>query len=137
MSPSKQRADIMAIRDAALEDLMRTSDADLVNEASADGEDLEAQAEALRVGMGNAAAAALREHAASAKQRLQPKAAVRPSIVQPTVDAIKRLIEQAFQHDPSLGLAFRSGKRQSDADWRSLYDDLIALGKIDPNSNAD
>lgn len=137
MSPQKRRAEIVALRDAALEDLMTTSDEELLKEAVADGDDVEAQADALRNSMREAAAAAARKHAAVAKTRLQAKPAMRVSVVRPSIDAIKRLVERAFQQDGSLGLAFRSGKRQSDEDWRTLYDDLIALGKIDPTSDAD
>jgi len=136
MSPSKHRAEILALRDAALEDLMATSDEELLREATADGDDVEAQADALRTTMRNAAAATLREHAA-AKARQQTKPAARPGIAQLSIEVIKRLVEQAFQQDQSLGLAFRSGKRQSDEDWRSLYADLVALRKIDPDANAD
>jgi len=137
MSSSKQRAELMALRDAALEDLMATSDADLLSEAAEDGEDVEALSRAFKIGMRNAAAEALREQAVSSKQRLEHKAAPRPGVLRPGIDAIKRIVEQAFQRDQSLGLAFRSGKRQSDDDWRTLYDDLIALGKIDPNADVD
>lgn len=137
MSPQKQRAEIVALRDAALEDLMATSDEDLLKEAAADGDDVEAQADALRSSMREAAAAAARKHAAFAKVRLQAKPMAKVNVVRPSIDAIKRLVERAFQQDVSLGLAFRSGKRQSDEDWRTLYDDLIALGKIDPAADAD
>jgi hypothetical protein len=34
-------------------------------------------------------------------------------------------------------LAFRQGVRQSEADWRSLYEDLIALGVIEHDDCAD
>ena len=137
MSPSKQHADMKALREAALEDLMDTSGADLLKEAIADGEDVDALDRDIKIGMRNAAAEALREQAAQSKQRFERKAAPKAGLLRPTIDAIKRMVDQAFQRDQSLGLAFRSGKRQSDEDWRTLYDDLIALGKIDPNADVD
>lgn len=50
---------------------------------------------------------------------------------------MKALVQQAFQADSALGLAFRDGKRQSDGDWETLYDDLVSLGKIAPEQDAD
>ncbi len=137
MSPSKHRAEILALRDAALEDLMATSDEELLREAAVDGVDVKALADKMGADMHNAAAEALREHAALAKQRAQSKASSRTNSRRPAIDAIKRIVGQAFQRDPRLGLAFRSGTRQSDEDWGTVYDDLIELGEIDPDSNVD
>ena len=137
MSPSKQRAEILALRDAALEDLMNTPDDELLSEAAADGEDAETLSHAIKVGMRNAAAQALRAQAAGSKRLLQTKAAPRAGIVRPSIEAIKRIVEQAFQRDKTLGLAFRSGKSQSDDDWGTVYDDLVALGAIKPDSDVD
>ncbi|WP_202620239.1 hypothetical protein, partial [Escherichia coli] len=84
MSPQKQRAEIVALRDAALEDLMATSDEELLKEAAADGDDAQAQADALRSSMREAAAAAARKHTALAKARLQAKPSARINIVRPS-----------------------------------------------------
>lgn len=137
MSPSKQRAEILALRDAALEDLMATPGDELLREAAADGEDAESLSHEFKIGMRNAAAEALREQAAGSKRLLQAKAARRPGILRPSIEAIKRIVEQAFQRDKNLGLAFRSGKSQSDDDWGTLYDDLVALGAIEPDRDVD
>lgn len=137
MSPSKQHADIKALREAALEDLMETTGADLIKESLADGEDVDSLSRDIKIGMRNAAAEALREQAAQSKQHFARKATQKVGLLRPGIDAIKRMVDQAFQRDESLGLAFRSGKRQSDEDWRTLYDDLIVLGKIDPNTDVD
>jgi hypothetical protein len=67
MSPSTQHADLKALREAALEDLMDTSGADLLKEAIADGEDVDALTREIKIGMRNAAAEALREQAAQSK----------------------------------------------------------------------
>lgn len=52
------------------------------------------------------------------------------SFTRPAIYRIKTLVQELFANDRSLGLAFREGKRQSDADWQSLYDDLVAMGAI-------
>lgn len=88
--------------------------------------------------MRDAAAAALRQRLGQAKARMTVRPVQRPGQpARPPLERLKQLIHEAFASDRSLGLAFRDGKRQSDADWESLYDDLVALGKIDPVSRED
>jgi hypothetical protein len=45
------------------------------------------------------------------------------------------LVQRAFEAQPDLAMAFRDGKRQSDADWHTLYEDLIELGAIEPDGD--
>jgi hypothetical protein len=131
MSTTKIISDIAAIRSAALESLLATTDAELRQEAREDGENLDAMAIQMKTSMRNAAASALRERMAKSKSQSRLKLSTRPpSIARPAIDRIKELVQDLFARDQSLGLAFRSGKRQSDADWQSLYDDLVAIGAI-------
>jgi hypothetical protein len=131
MSTTKIISDIAAIRAAALESLLATTDAELRQEAREDGENLDAMAIQMKTSMRNAAASALRERMAKSKSQSRLKLSTRPpSIARPAIDRIKELVQDLFARDQSLGLAFRSGKRQSDADWQSLYDDLVAIGAI-------
>jgi hypothetical protein len=138
MTEPNHRAELAALRVVALEDILSTSDAELRKEAVDDGEDVSAIATDLKVAMREAAAAALRQRLSQAKARMTARTAAdlgRP--VRPPMERLKQLIQEAFASDRSLGLAFREGKRQSDADWESLYDDLVALGKIQPASHED
>ena len=48
---------------------------------------------------------------------------------------MKELIQGAFEQDKNLGLAFREGKKQTEADWATLYDDLVAIGAIQPKQD--
>jgi hypothetical protein len=131
MSTTKIISNIAAIRAAALESLLATTDAELRQEAREDGENLDAMAIQMKTSMRNAAASALRERMAKSKSQSRLKLSTRPpSIARPAIDRIKELVQDLFARDQSLGLAFRSGKRQSDADWQSLYDDLVAIGAI-------
>lgn len=131
MSTTKIISDIAAIRAAALESLLETTDAELLQEAREDGENLDAMAIQMKTSMRNAAASALRERMAKSKSQSRLKLSTRPpSTARPAIDRIKELVQDLFARDQSLGLAFRSGKRQSDADWQSLYDDLVAIGAI-------
>ncbi len=138
MTVPNHRAELAALRVVALEDILNTSDADLRKEAVEDGEDVAAIAVDLKSGMRDAAAAALRQRLSQAKARVTAAPMLqlgRPA--RPPMERLKQLIQEAFASDHSLGLAFRDGKKQSDADWESLYDDLVALGKIKPASNED
>lgn len=48
----------------------------------------------------------------------------------PPIDMIKRRVQALFATAEDLSLAFRKGERQSDADWESLWDDLLEMGLI-------
>lgn len=138
MTVPNHRAELSALRVVLLEDVLNTSDAELRKEAIEDGEDVAAIAADLKSAMRDAAAAALRQRLSQAKARMTAGPASqlgRP--LRPPMERLKQLIQEAFASDRSLGLAFRDGKRQSDADWESLYDDLVALGKIRPASHED
>jgi len=139
MTEPNDRAELAALRAAALEDLMATTDADLRREAVEDGEDVASIAEDVKATMREAAAAALRQRMTTARQRMEISraAGARPAVsIRPAIERLKQLVREAFARDPSLGLAFRDGKHQSDADWESLYDDLIILEKIEPDDHA-
>jgi hypothetical protein len=138
MTAPNYRAELAALRVVALEDILNTSDAELRKEAIEDGEDVAAIATDLKSAMRDAAAAALRQRLSQAKARMTAGPVQPPGrSARPPMERLKQLIQEAFASDRSLGLAFRDGKRQSDADWESLYDDLVALGKIKPESHED
>lgn len=136
MSKTKIISDIAAIRAAALDDLLATTDAELRQEVCEEGENLDAMAILMKSSMREAAASALRERMAKSRRLSRQKLFARPpSFTRPAIDRIKELVQDLFAKDQSLGLAFRDGKRQSDADWQSLYDDLVAIGAIKASDN--
>ena len=136
MNTQKTLAEMAALRDAALEDLMATSDVQLQQEAIEDGEDLDKLAMQVKATMREAAATAQRQRLARAKERMYPSIGARTiSSIRLPVEALKQIIQKLFQTDPSLGLAFRDGKKQTDADWQSLYDDLVSMGAIKPEDH--
>jgi hypothetical protein len=57
--------------------------------------------------------------------------------IRPSIQKIKEIVQRAFEVEPNLATAYRKGTKQSDNDWISTYDDLVLLGKIDPNEHAD
>ena len=137
MKRSKARSELTALRDAALEELMATSDAQLRQEALEDGDDIDAIAKEVASSLQEGAAATLRARLAQAKKHHQPKIGerIRTSVL-PTMDRIKQVVHQAFQADLALGLAYRDGKNQTDADWQTLYEDLVEIGAIVPDEDA-
>ncbi len=128
--------EMATLRDAALEDLMATSDAQLRQEAMEDGEDIDAIATCIKATLRETAASTLRRRLSQAKAISNSKLMVQkaPSAL-PSLEHIKQIVQNLFQTDPSLGLAFRSGKKQTDADWLSLYDDLVVMGAIRPEDH--
>ena len=48
---------------------------------------------------------------------------------------IKAVVSDLMQRDPRVGFAFRDGKKQTEADWQTIYDDLLAMGLIEPEDD--
>lgn len=134
MKLPKSHHEVMGLRQLAVEDLMAQSDAQLRQEAAEDGEDVDALAIVLRGSLREATAHVLRQRLTDAKQRMVGATAryAEPAGY-PALETLKRRIQSAFESQPELGLAFREGKKQSESDWQSLYDDLIELGAIAPD----
>lgn len=121
-----------AIRRLALKDLDATSDEELRAEIVADGADPEAVARSVAIELDAAISAAMRDRAAAAKTRIVASSMAKR---RPALARIRELIDNAFRVDSGLATAFREGTHQSDADLQSLYDDLVALGKIEPEGD--
>lgn len=135
MNASKTVKELAALRDAALEDLMSLSDEQILQEVAEEGLDADALALEVKSQLRNSAAAASRARLSEAKERMRQSAEVKIPRNRPPLEQIKRMIQDAFQNNAKLGLAFRDGKRQTDSDWQSLYDDLIKVGAIKPDNN--
>ena len=128
MTSAKRRA-IEAMQALAGRDLEETGDGQIRREFIEDG--LDPDREALRVAekLDTVVAQFMRDRASTAKALRAATAhpAPRP---RPTMARMKELIRAAFEREPQLAAAFREGKRQTDQDIRSLYDDLVSMGKI-------
>lgn len=137
MMTSKTYTELMALRNAAIEDLLAMSDEDIRKEAMENGENLEEVAKQVKSSMQEAAARVMRERMmqvkSSASVKVQSSGADKTALSRPQVGKIKQIIQSLFDSNPSLGLAYRDGKHQTDADWESLYDDLVAMGAIKDN----
>jgi len=118
-----------SIRALALRDLEATSDEEIRAEIVEQGGDPDAAAQLVRARIDAVMAEAMRAQTVAAKKLMGTTAATTHK-ARPTIDRIKQLIQEAFRSDAGLAMAFREGTKQSDADLQSLYDDLVAMGKI-------
>lgn len=135
MTRSKAQQELTRLRDAAVEDVLAMSDEELAEEERAAGRDPGQTARALRTSMREAAAAAVRRTrpAGTTSILTAPLKAGR----RPPLEALQAAVRAVFQANPSHALAFRDGKRQSEDDWKSLYDDLVEMGAIQPLADED
>ena len=131
MTQSKARKEIAALREAAIEDLAKTTDSELRMETLECGEDVGRIAAHVRTVMRNAAASVNRQRLVVAREQMEARSHRRPNpLLRPAIDRIKEIVQAAFAADPALGVAYREGKVTSTEDWYSLYDDLIKIGAI-------
>lgn len=135
MNQPKASAKLALLQDAALDALLQMSDGELIREAVEDGEDPKALAASLRESVAQKLTAMRRQRLLDAQRKLR-SAGVKPAVVsRPPMERIKELVLSAFQADPTLRLAYRDGKKLSETDWQSLYDDLVAVGSIKPGDS--
>lgn len=129
---------LSALQESALEELFALSDEGLLLEVSEDGTDPKVQADALRVNVMETLAKVRRERLDQARSRLRGvQAGKKPAArSRPSIERMKQLIQDLFARDTSLGLAYREGKQQSEADWQSLWDDLVDVGAIVEDDDA-
>ena len=136
MKQPNRSEEMTSLRAMALSDLQATSDSELLKELIAEGEDLSAIAARVRAKLDEAASAVLRQQAARTRSvTLRISIPVPTSLIRPAIDRLKSLVQEALQGRTDLAVAFRDGKKQSDSDWESLYDDLVALGVIKDDSS--
>ena len=136
MSNKSQFSELATLKAEMIADIEALSDADLLREAQDSGEDAEKLANEVRAGAREAVATVLRAGLAQAKAAsVTPRDA--PSGIRPALEQLKTIVKDALKQQPDAALAFRDGKMLSDNDWQTLYDDLVLLGAIKPDADAD
>lgn len=128
------RAMLDAIQALAARDLDEASDEQIRAEFVEDKRDPSEVARNVANSLDMVVARFMREHAAAAKSK--PIANTRPALRLPSVERMRELIQNAFSREPELAAAFRDGKKQSENDIGSLYEDLVELGKIEPEDGS-
>lgn len=131
-APKSLRAKIGRIAKAFEADVDALTDEQIMAEAREDGVDTAKLARDFRSSAMTLIAEAKRQKLAQARQRLadsqknrQDRSALRPSL-----EVIKKRIQDVLAINPSLAVAFRDGRSISDGDWLSLWDDFIETGAI-------
>lgn len=138
MKQSKESKEISFIRARALEDLANTSDEEIRNEYREAGQDLAVMAKQTHETLRDVIATGMRAKIASAKVAAKASAASRSvNRVRPSMERIRQIVADAFQREPRVAMAFRDGKKQTDEDLATVYDDLMRMGIIRPEDYGD
>ncbi len=138
MKQSRESKEIGFIRARALEDLANTSDEEIRNEYREAGQDMAAVARQTHDKLRDVVAASMRARLASAKATVKASAASQPaSRVRPVMERLKAIVAEAFLREPKVAMAFRDGKKQTDEDLATVYDDLVRMGVIKPEDHGD
>ncbi|ODS66611.1 MAG: hypothetical protein ABS37_03320 [Acidovorax sp. SCN 65-108] len=136
MKQSKESREIGFIRASALADLANTSDEEIRNEYREAGQDMVAVAKQTHDALRNVVAAGMRTRLASAKAATQALSASRPTNrVRPAIERLKEIVAETFMREPKIAMAFRDGKKQTDEDLATVYDDLVGMGLIKPEDH--
>ncbi|MES2282515.1 MAG: hypothetical protein V4542_13970 [Pseudomonadota bacterium] len=136
MKQSKESREISFIRARMLEDLANTSDEEIRNEFRESGQDLATVARQTHDMLRDVVAASMRAKLASAKAATKASSLSRPTNWgRPTMDRLKEIVAEAFTREPKVAMAFRDGKRQTDEDLATVYDDLVKMGVIKPEDH--
>ena len=81
-------------------------------------------------------AASMRAKLAFAKAATKVSSASRPTNwVRPTMGRLQEIVAEAFMREPKVAMAFRDGKKQTDEDLATVYDDLVKMGVIKPEDH--
>lgn len=138
MKQSRESKEIGFIRARALEDLANTSDEEIRNEYREAGQDMAGVAKQTHDKLRDVVATGMRARLVSAKATAQASAASQPaSRVRPAMERLKAIVAEAFVREPKVAMAFRDGKKQTDDDLATVYDDLVRMGVIKPEDHGD
>lgn len=136
MKQSKESKEISFLRTRALEDLANTSDDEIRNEYRESGQDMAVVAKQTRDMLRDVVATAMRSKLASVKAATRASTASQPANrARPVMDRLKEIVAEAFQREPKIAMAFRDGKKQTDEDLATVYDDLVRMGVIKPEDH--
>lgn len=136
MKHSKEITEMRFIRGRVLQDLAKLSDEDLRKEFLERGEDVHAVSAQVKEKLRDAVAVAMRGRLAAAKARSHLAAQSQPAVLKrPTQERIKELLDELFHREPEVAMAFRDGKKQTERDLGTVYDDLVRMGVIKPEEN--
>lgn len=136
MKQSKEIKEIGFIRARALDDLANTSDEEVRNEYREAGQDMAAIAKQTHDSLRDVVAATMRAKLASTKAATTASSARKStSRARPAMERLKEILAETFMREPKVAMAFRDGKKQTDEDLATVYDDLVRMGVIKPEDH--
>ena len=128
---SDPRAKVKELEQALTQDLNEISDADFLKDFAEDGLNISEIANSMRTSALNLILQERRKKLELARVGVQIQSRRDKDVgTRPNIESIKRVLGELFVARPSLAIAFRQGKSQSDTDWISLWDDLVEIGEI-------
>lgn len=138
MKQSKESREIGFIRARMIEDLANTGDEEVRNEYREAGQDMAAIVKQTHDALRDVVATSMRAKLASAKAATKVSSASQPtSWVRPAMERLKEIVAEAFVREPKVAMAFRDGKKQTEEDLATVYDDLVKMGVIKPEDHSD
>ena len=136
MKQSKEIKEIGFIRARALDDLANTSDEEVRNEYREAGQDMAAIAKQTHDSLRDVVAATMRAKLASTKAATTASSARKSTRrARPAMERLKEILAETFMREPKVAMAFRDGKKQTDEDLATVYDDLVRMGVIKPEDH--
>lgn len=131
-TPKDLRQKATRIAEALSDEVDALTDEQIMQEAKEDGIDTAKLANDFRSNAMQLIAQAKRQKLALARQRLadSQRGHVAQPRSRPGLELIKQQIQAVLAVKPNLAVAFRDGKKLSDDDWLSLWDDFIEMGAI-------
>jgi hypothetical protein len=136
MKQSKGIKEIGFIRARALDDLANTSDEEVRNEYREAGQDMAAIAKQTHDSLRDVVAATMRAKLASTKAATTASSARKSTRrARPAMERLKEILAETFMREPKVAMAFRDGKKQTDEDLATVYDDLVRMGVIKPEDH--
>jgi len=123
------------IADVLVDDILESSDEDILNDAREEYEDLDSEINKTRSLIFSAAMKSKKLKLTILKKEINQNKTSANNVLSLPVDAKRKLIEDAKKSVGSLTLAARNEDEISEIDTDSVIQDLIDLGVIDENGN--
>ena len=135
-------AKALVLQSALIGDAESMTDAEIREEILELGQDPAAVANGLRAMTLALVTEAKKARLTQAAQRLRQQSVQKESLIERSVDAIRRKLAALAVNPESMAgkkiaLAFRNGAKQSDSDVLSLWQDLIDLGAVKDDELSD
>jgi len=124
---------LRALTDCMVADVAALPDSELLAEEREDDADFDGAIQSLRAGILQRTISARKQRLVAARNGLKEASKqVLNAIPRPSIGVIRSKINELLSspRGQELAIAFRNGKKQSESDLESLWDDLIEMGLV-------